>query len=217
MESRHRPDDRGRRTRRTRLDGKSVVQKRFAQDRSSWQPLEGAPLVGMVSRMTSQKGFDLLRDAFERIMQLDLQIVMLANGDTTFEAYFRDAQRRYPGEIPHAERIRQRPRAQDSGRQRRVSDALALRAVRPHPDVCDEVRHSAGRARDRRLRDTVSEFDPKTGKGNGFVFEPYRAEDLFAALGRMISLVWQSRAMAQADGELFCRRLLLGKIRAHLP
>jgi starch synthase len=37
------------------------------------------------------------------------------------------------------------------------------------------------------LRDTVSEFDPKTGKGNGFIFEPYREEDLLASLSRMTS------------------------------
>jgi starch synthase len=37
------------------------------------------------------------------------------------------------------------------------------------------------------LRDTVTEFDPKTGAGNGFVFEPYHTEDLVAALNRMLA------------------------------
>jgi starch synthase len=38
------------------------------------------------------------------------------------------------------------------------------------------------------LRDTVNDFDPKTGTGNGVVFEPYSTDDLLAALSRMISL-----------------------------
>ncbi len=41
------------------------------------------------------------------------------------------------------------------------------------------------------LRDTVSEFDPATGAGNGFAFEPYRAEDLVAALARTVAVFKQ--------------------------
>ena len=179
-------------------------------------PREGAPLIGMVSRMTSQKGFDLLRDAFDRIMQMELQIVMLANGDTTFEAYFREAQRRYPDKFRVLDEF-------DNVLAHKIqagSDAFLMPSrFEPcgltqmyamkygNPPV---VRATGG------LRDTVVEFDPKTGKGNGFVFEPYRAEDLLAALGRMLTRVRQSRAMAQADGELFRRRFLVGEVRAHL-
>ena len=38
-------------------------------------------MVGMVTRMTGQKGVDLLRDALDAVMRLDLQLVMLASGD----------------------------------------------------------------------------------------------------------------------------------------
>jgi starch synthase len=38
------------------------------------------------------------------------------------------------------------------------------------------------------LRDTIREFDPNTGEGNGFTFEPYRAEDLIDALNRMAAM-----------------------------
>ena len=77
------------------LDGKKACKGELLK-KIKLAPREGAPLIGMVSRMTSQKGFDLLRDAFDRAMQMNLQIVMLANGDTAFEAYFREAQGRYP-------------------------------------------------------------------------------------------------------------------------
>ena len=60
----------------------------------SLAPRAGAPVVGMVSRMTGQKGFDLLRDALDGVMQLDLQLVMLASGDPQMEQFFREEERR---------------------------------------------------------------------------------------------------------------------------
>jgi starch synthase len=169
-----------------RLNGKSACKGDLLKT-VKLQPIEGAPLVGMVSRMTSQKGFDLLRDAFERIMQLDLQIVMLADGDASFEAYFRDAQRRHPEKFRLLSEF-------DNALAHKIqagSDAF-LMPSRFEPCGLTQmyamkygnppiVRATGG------LRDTVADFDAKTGKGNGFVFEPYRAEDLLLVLGRMIS------------------------------
>lgn len=169
------------------LEGKSVCKSELLKE-IKLAPREGAPLVGMVSRMTSQKGFDLLRQAFDRIMQLNLQIVMLANGDTSFETYFRDAQRRYPdrfrmlGEFDNvlAHKIQA---ACDSFLMPSRFEPCGLTQMYAmkygDPPV---VRATGG------LCDTVSDFDPKTGKGNGLVFEQYRADDLLAALGRMLSL-----------------------------
>jgi starch synthase len=151
-------------------------------------PREGAPLIGMVSRMTSQKGFDLLRDAFDRMMQMDLQIVMLANGDTTFEAYFRDAQRRFPDRFRILDEFdnslaHQVQAGSDSFLMPSRFEPCGLTQMYAmkygNPPV---VRATGG------LCDTVSEFDPKTGTGNGFVFDTYRAEDLLAGVGRMLAL-----------------------------
>jgi starch synthase len=170
-----------------RLKGKSICKGDLLKS-VKLQPIEGAPLIGMVSRMTAQKGFDLLREAFDRIMLLDLQIVMLANGDASFEAYFRDAQRRYPdkfrmiGEFDNvvAHKVQagcdsflMPSRFEPCG----LTQMYAMKYGNP-----PVARATGG------LRDTVSEFDPKTGKGNGLVFETYLIEDLLAALGRMISL-----------------------------
>ena len=142
----------------------------------------------MVSRMTSQKGFDLLRDAFDRIMQMNLQIVMLANGDTAFETYFRDAQRRYPDRFRMMDEF-------DNVLAHKIQAGCDSFLMPSRFEPCGltqmyamkygdppVVRSTGG------LCDTVAEFDPKTGNGNGFVFEPYRAEDLLAALARMIAV-----------------------------
>jgi starch synthase len=170
----------------SRLAGKSVCKGDLLKT-LKLQPIEGAPLVGMVSRMTSQKGFDLLRDSFDRIMQLDLQIVMLANGDAAFEAYFRDAQRRYPN------KFRMLPEF-DNALAHKVqagSDSFLMPSRFEPCGLTQMYAMKYGNPPVARatggLRDTVSEFDPKTGKGNGFIFEPYLAEDLLASLSRMTS------------------------------
>jgi starch synthase len=170
-----------------RIEGKGIC-KRDLLRIAKLAPREGAPLLGMVSRMTSQKGFDLLRDAFDRIMQLNLQIVILANGDAIFEQYFRAAQRRYPDRFhlmdvfdeTMAHRIQagcdaflMPSRFEPCG----LTQMYAMKYGSP-----PVARATGG------LRDTVIEFDPKTGSGNGFVFEPYRTEDLLAALSRMIAV-----------------------------
>ena len=60
---------------------------------------EDWPVVGMVTRMTAQKGVDLLRDALDAVMRLDLQLVMLASGDAVLEKFFKDAELRYPEKL----------------------------------------------------------------------------------------------------------------------
>ena len=170
-----------------RLESKSVCKRELLKE-LKLPPREGAPLIGMVSRMTSQKGFDLLRDAFDRVMQMELQIVMLANGDTTFESYFREAQRRHPDKfrvldefdnvLAHkiqagCDSFLMPSRFEPCG----LTQMYAMKYGNP-----PVVRATGG------LRDTVVEFDPKTGKGNGFVFNTYRAEDLLEGLKRMLGV-----------------------------
>jgi starch synthase len=170
-----------------RLDGKQICKTALLKE-IKLAPREGAPLLGMVSRMTSQKGFDLLRDAFDRMMQMNLQLVMLADGDATFENYFRDAQRRYPdrfrivGEFDNtlAHKIQA---GCDSFLMPSRFEPCGLTQMYAMKYGDPPVARATGG-----LYDTVTEFNPKTGKGNGVLFELYRAEDLLAGLGRLTTL-----------------------------
>jgi starch synthase len=186
----------------SRLAGKSACKSDLLKA-VKLQPIEGAPLVGMVSRMTSQKGFDLLRESFDRIMQLDLQIVMLANGDTTFEAYFRDAQRRYP------DKFRMLPEFDNvlAHKVQAGSDAFLMPSRFEPCGLTQMYAMKYGNPPVARatggLRDTVSEFDPKTSKGNGFIFEMYRAEDLLASLSRMTSIFRSREQWRKLMGNCF--------------
>ncbi len=145
------------------------------------------PMVGMVTRMTGQKGVDLLADALDAVMRLDLQLVMLASGDPVLEKFFKQAESRYP------EKLRAIIEFNDTTAHRiqAGSDAF-LMPSRFEPCGLTQMyalrygtvpvaRATGG------LRDTVGELDPRRATGNGFVFDKFDAAEMVAALGRMVA------------------------------
>lgn len=73
---------------------KAHLQKRMNLDQRA-----DVPILGMVSRMADQKGFDLVTGAAERILSQDLQMVFLGTGDPYYEGQLRDLAHRYPGKV----------------------------------------------------------------------------------------------------------------------
>jgi starch synthase len=176
--------------------------KRALLDTARLPYREGVPLIGMVSRMTSQKGFDLLHDALGEVMRLELQLIILASGDPLMEKFFQAAEERYRGRL----RVMLEFNNASAHRVQAGSDAF-LMPSRFEPCGLTQmyalrygsapiVRATGG------LRDTVSEFSPASGTGNGFVFEQYSTTELVAALERMLKVyrdksAWR-RLMANA-------------------
>jgi starch synthase len=170
--------------------GKPGGKRRCSQALREWLKLPDRkdwPIVGMVTRMTAQKGFDLLREALEAVMRLELQLVMLASGDPANEKFFTDAQARYPEKLrviiefnnAHAHRIQAGSDAFLMPSRFEPCGLTQMYALRY--GSAPIVRATGG------LRDTVAEFDPAKGTGNGFVFEKFAADQMLAALGRMIA------------------------------
>jgi starch synthase len=62
-------------------------------------PVRDVPLIGIVSRITEQKGLDLVADVLPDLMKLDVQVVLLGTGDPSLEARFRSLQSRFPEKI----------------------------------------------------------------------------------------------------------------------
>jgi starch synthase len=168
-------------------DGKRVC-ARDLRDALGLPGWDDRALIGMVTRLTSQKGCDLLRDALDAVMAQGVQLVMLASGDQTLEEFFAAAQRRFPDQFriisefdnPMAHRIQagcdaflMPSRFEPCG----LTQMYALKY-----GTAPIVRATGG------LRDTVDEFDPATGRGTGFVFERYDAGELVAALARMTAV-----------------------------
>ena len=148
---------------------------------------EDWPVVGMVTRMTGQKGVDLLRDSLDAVMGLDLQLIMLASGDPALEKFFKDAQSRYPQKLRTiiefnntlAHRIQAGSDAFLMPSRFEPCGLTQMYALRY--GTAPVVRATGG------LRDTVSEFNAPAATGNGFVFEKFEAAEMVASLKRMVA------------------------------
>jgi len=151
------------------------------------------PLIGMVSRLTTQKGFDLLEKAMDDLLSRDIQFVLLGTGDKRYEQIFSEMSERYPGKagvwiafdeslshkvIAGCDLLLMPSRYEPSG----LTQMYGLRY-----GTIPIVRATGG------LSDTVSEFDLKTGKGNGFPFGPYEVPAFLQALDRALNLLQQKK------------------------
>ena len=162
---------------------KADVQRHFHLPENS-----EVPLIGMVSRLITQKGFDLLEKGLEELLSRDLQFVLLGTGDTRFEEFMRKVAARYP------EKCRVQV-AFDEALSHRIlagSDFLLMPSYYEPSGLTQLyslrygtvpiVRSTGG------LRDSVEEFDASTGKGNGFVFDPYEVKALLEALDHALAV-----------------------------
>ena len=142
------------------------------------------PVMGMVTRMTPQKGTDLLAEAIDGILGLDVQLVMLASGDPKLEKFFKDAEARFPDSLRVILSF-------DNALAHRIQAGSDMFLMPSRFEPCGltqmyalkygtapVVRATGG------LKDTVTEFDPANDQGNGFVFEDYKAEALIGAVER---------------------------------
>ena len=144
------------------------------------------PLVGMVSRITPQKGFDLIETALDKLLSRNLQVILLGTGERKYQEPFLRAAARYPGKLSVKMDF-----SESLSHKVIAGSDIFLMPSRYEPCGLTQmyslkygtiplVRASGG------LKDTITEFDPGTGKGNGFVFGPYEANDLLAALDRAL-------------------------------
>jgi starch synthase len=166
-----------------RRGGKAIC-RRALRKMAGLSDRADAPIVGMVTRMTAQKGLDLLADALDAVMDLDVQLVMLASGDPALEKTFKAAEERFPG------RLRVLLAFDDALAHRiQAGSDIFLMPSRFEPcgltqmyalkyGTAPLVRATGG------LRDTIAEFDPQRGTGNGFMFADYRAGALVDAMER---------------------------------
>jgi starch synthase len=82
----------------TFVDGKSACKEDLQRD-MGLAVRRHAPLFGMISRMTSQKGLDLIRDCADRLLKQDVQFSFLGTGDEEFEDFLKDLSVRYPNRV----------------------------------------------------------------------------------------------------------------------
>lgn len=144
------------------------------------------PLIGMVGRLTSQKGIDLLLYIKEELAKLDIQFILLGTGDPYFEFELRNWERL------HHDKVRCYISFSNEMAQKiYASSDLFLMPSKSEPCGLAQmismrygtipVVHSVGG-----LKDTVIPFDEKNETGNGFSFETFNAHDMLYAINRAL-------------------------------
>lgn len=149
--------------------------------------LETIPVVGMVSRLAEQKGFDILMEVFDEMMELPLQFIILGVGDKRYQDFFVRAQRKYPDKV--AARL---VFDEELAHLIEAGSDMFLMPSRFEPCGLNQmyslkygtipiVRATGG------LEDTVENFVAATGKGTGFKFSNYAGKDLLEAVARAVN------------------------------
>lgn len=165
---------------------KRPANKRFLQDLTRLPLSERTPLIGIISRLTDQKGLDLLDQIATPLIEQGIQLVVSGTGDQHYHSMFQRLAARYPDQVS----INLTFNAEMSQRIYAGSD-MVLMPSRFEP--CGITQMLAMRYgsipivhRTGGLADTVQEFDPEGNAGNGFTFSPYDPFHLFAAILRAL-------------------------------
>jgi len=143
-----------------------------------------APLVGIVSRMAAQKGFDILAEAVDNLVELGFLMVLLGTGDEIYEKQFVEIGKKHKGRF--GVKI-----AFDNTLAHKIEAGADMFLMPSRYEPCGlnqmyslkygtipVVRATGG------LDDTIKEFDTKSGKGNGFKFAVYSSQALLKAMKR---------------------------------
>ena len=147
-----------------------------------------APLIGMISRLTLQKGFDLIESIFDALMERGVQVVLLGNGEPRFEDFFRAAAKRYPGrvavEIGFNEALAHQIEAgADLFLMPSLYEPCGLNQMFSLKYGTIPIVRGVGG-----LKDTVEDYSAEAQTGTGFVFQPYDAQALLAAVDRALAV-----------------------------
>lgn len=159
---------------------------------------EGAPLLGIISRFTAQKGFDLVFDPLtEALRHLDLRLAVLGTGESRYEDHFHWLQRTFPQKVCYY-----RGYSEPLAHLIEAASDIFLMPSRFEPCGLNQmyslkygtapvVRKTGG------LADTVEHFDPASGKGTGFVFETFDPPGFAWGLGRALAAYRDPEALAR--------------------
>ena len=146
------------------------------------------PVMGMVTRLSDQKGLDILVDALPEVMATGVRLVVLGTGDERYHRLLRDAARL------HADRMRVLL-TYDDGLARRIYAGSDMFLMPSRYEPCGLGQMHALRygtvpivRRTGGLADTVVDHRPRSVKGTGFLFDEYTAEALAGCVRRAVSV-----------------------------
>lgn len=152
------------------------------------------PLIGIVSRLTDQKGLDIVADAIEDLMHLDLQLVFLGSGEQQYQQILTGLCARHPEKV--GVRI-----GFDNALAHKIEAGADMFLMPSKYEPCGLnqiyslkygtipiVRATGG------LDDTIEDYNPLTGTGNGFKFSAYSGSTLLEAVKRGTAVYFHKKA-----------------------
>lgn len=174
------------------LDRKRENKRALQEELGLWQD-DHKMVIGLISRLTDQKGLDLVNAIIPQVMDEHTQIVVLGTGDPQYEDSFRYYENAYRGNV--CSNI-----MYDEGRAHKIyagADALLVpsqfepcgltQLIAMHYGTIPIVRETGG------LKDTVQPYNVYTNDGNGFTFDNYDAGLLLDAINRAKTLYFTNR------------------------
>ncbi len=160
-------------------------------------PAGDEPVVGVVSRLVDQKGFDILSDSLEKLLDLEMKIVILGTGQQEYHELYTEMAEKYPDRLG--------VRLEFNNRLAHLVEAGSDYFLMPslyEPCGLNQmyslrygtmpvVRATGG------LKDTISDVDAKGSMGNGFTFKAYTPTALINALKKAVEFFADGRAVAK--------------------
>ncbi len=146
------------------------------------------PLIGVISRLADQKGFDLIEEVAEELFELDFTLVLLGTGQEKYHTLFEELAKKYPERISVNFKFDERlahlieagadmflmpSRFEPCG----LNQLYSLRY-----GTAPVARKTGG------LADTIVDYNEAKGKATGFLFEEYTGEALLAVVKRALAL-----------------------------
>ena len=169
-------------------------------------PQADKPVIGMVTRLTNQKGLDLIMEVLEEILSMDIQMVVIGTGDWKYEAALQEMARRYNNKLAVIINF-----SADIASKIYAGSDMFLMPSKFEPCGLSQliamrygsipiVRETGG------LKDTVHPFNPVERSGRGFTFKTYNAYDMLDAIHRAVGMYynkdeWESCVRNAMNGD----------------
>ena len=144
------------------------------------------PMFGMISRLAEQKGADFVADIIDKLLSMKTQFVLLGTGDNKYHVIFEKIAKKYPTSASISLKF-------DAVLAQKIYASSDMFFIPSRYEPCGLsqmisfkygtipiVRQTGG------LKDTVEEFNSRTGKGTGFTFVEPRSEELFNAVKKAL-------------------------------
>lgn len=168
-------------------EDKAILKKNL-QEKLGLNQDPNVPLIAIVTRMDRQKGIDLIIEAFDRMMDLGIEFIMLGSGEPYYEDFFRHKEYQYKGRVCsyigfNSDLATEIYKGADMFLMPSIFEPCGLsQMIAMEYGTIPIVRETGG------LKDTVTPYNEYTGQGNGFGFKEANADVMLKIIKYAISI-----------------------------